>query len=92
MVFFIRKSAGIPNITGLAEGNRSPYSWSGSTGVFGDGGVIVVSSTIARANYDATTVGTSSSLTFNASRSSTIYGSSATVTPISISCIFCIKY
>lgn len=76
--------AGLPNISG----NFSPMAWSGYThpsGAFVDGGTST--SYNADGNWDRGV-----SLNFDASRSSSIYGKSSTVTPKNISVNWFIKY
>lgn len=76
--------AGLPNITG----NFSPMAWSSHTlpsGAFANGGRST--SYNADGNWDSGV-----SLNFDASRSSSIYGKSSTVTPKNISVNWYIKY
>lgn len=77
--------AGLPNITGEA---KAPYRsvWGGlPTGAF----YTVPNQQNA---LDTIEVKPMSPIAFDASRCSTIYGSSATVTPLSLSTKFFIKY
>lgn len=74
--------AGLPSITGDANTNQE--TGHDPTGVFyrsGDYPVGGVNGTFYRSN-----------LFFDASLSNSIYGSSETVTPLSMSCVFCISY
>jgi hypothetical protein len=78
--------AGLPNVTGsfglniVTQGEAYPSGCLAAT----DGGYSV--NTASGSEWRAR------SFDFYASRSSSIYGSSETVTPLSMSCIFCIKY
>ena len=80
-------NAGLPNITGDFKilGQDSALQASGS-GAFYRG-----SAFNNYANYHNPNV-TMYSVGFNASRSSSIYGSSDTVTPTSLTCVTCIRY
>ena len=81
------KDAGLPNITGGFGdllGDRG--HWSGGIGCF---------SNTRRAGPAGDAVGTAWNYVdfdFNASRSSSIYGKSATVQPPALTCLICIKY
>ena len=86
-MFWIRKSAGLPNITGhFANGYRGVVN--------GLSGAFFVSSGWTRFqdwgghgsvwNYDGAEI--------DASRVSSVYGKSSTVTPLSLSSILVIKY
>ena len=79
------KDAGLPNITGYFN----PFA-EGSTAT--DGSFYVIRST---QNGWGTTSGIDSDnclVGFDASRSSSIYGSSSTVQPPALTCLICIKY
>lgn len=82
----------VPNITGSIVGNRTPWSWEGSTGVFKDLGDTTMSSGIYKANFDNATNTKSSTLSFDASRVSGIYSNTSYVIPTSINLIAIIKY
>ena len=74
--------AGIPNIQGKA------WSWNSMTDMsVCFGGVPYIPSDTYNEGHSGT-----SSMLFNASRSNSIYGSSSTVTPLSLSCRMLIKY
>ena len=82
--------AGIPNIEGTAGPFRSLFSQSGHTSL----GALSVSNEIVvtmAANGDARD-GFNRNVILDASRSNSIYGSSDTVTPLSLSTKFFIKY
>lgn len=77
--------AGLPNITGYFGGTVClGFLRAGAFGHFGEDRGIY-------GNISATP-GYVSSYDFDASRSSSVYGSSNTVTPLSESCFFCIKF
>lgn len=89
-LYVIRKVAGIPNING-----------STGLGVSGVGGVVQsVFNAFTKGPNDSWGVSnngihtndSSWSLYFSASKSNSIYGSSSTVTPLSLSCKFVIRY
>lgn len=73
--------AGLPNITGSTSGARN--GGENVTGAFYTTGSV---STYGGGRYHMGIVA------FDASRSSTIYGKSNTVTPLSKKCLFLIKY
>ena len=74
--------AGLPNITGKVSNLPNYY---GSSGCFyRDGGT--------EKYHLSGAEGSSASTYIDASRSSSIYGNSSTVTPLSLSSIFAIKY
>ena len=80
------KKAGLPNITGSSCTLRYPVLLGGGSGPF------------STANGDSTNALQSTGsaqggvITFNASRSNSIYGSSSTVQPPALTCLICIKY
>ena len=75
----------LPNITGYFGGTIClGYQYAGAFGRFGGEGGLY-------GNLSATS-GYTSHYDFDASRSSSIYGSSTTVTPLSESSFFCIKF
>ena len=76
--------AGLPNITGAFAGLRTDGGKTG-TGVFQNNGNYYG---YASANGSAT----NNSLSFDASRSSSIYGNSNTIQPATCKCYFIIKY
>ena len=80
--------AGLPNITGKAIGNRTPYDWGGSNGVFKNLGNTTMASGVYKANNDTSTNAQSSTLGFDASGSSSIYGNSSTVQPQTIKAFY----
>lgn len=82
----------VPNITGSIVGNRTPWNWEGSTGVFKDLGNTTMSSGTYKANYDTGTNTKSSTLSFDASRVSGIYSNTSLVISTSINLIAIIKY
>lgn len=76
--------AGLPNITGTV-GIRPTLGFAGTTGAF------YATNQNGADNYAQS--GTANALTgFDASRSSSVYGNSDTVTPTSQSTLLCIKY
>lgn len=79
------KSAGLPNITGNVIGLFSTSTQQSANGAirFDQKGNFFSDSTPTYVN---------SSISFNASRSSSIYGNSTTVQPKSVTVKFCIKY
>lgn len=80
------KNAGLPNITGVSSLLRYPVLIGGGSGSF---------NTTLGDNADAVpTVGSTKgmSITFDASRSNSIYGNSSTVQPPALTCLICIKY
>ena len=81
-----RKVAGIPNITG---GLISVSA--GLVEAVGSGAMVAGKDTARQLTWASTKVSTGS-FSFDASLSSSIYGSSTTVTPLSLSSIFIIKY
>ena len=82
----------LPNITGKAIGNRTPWDWGGSSGVFYNGGITTVASERYTANLDTATGGRSSTLILNATRSSSTYQDNAKVQQNAIIILYCIKY
>ena len=77
-----RIAAGLPNITSVGTGEFRPNTNFQSGASY-------------RTNTNGDTLGVSTTMKlagFNASRCSTIYGNSSTVTPLSLSSIFIIKY
>ena len=76
--------AGLPNITGKVSNLPSGNDYESSGCFYRDGG----SETYSLSGK----LGSSASTCINAFRSSSIYGSSSTVTPLSLSSIFIIKY
>ena len=87
MLLSISVSAGLPNIMGdFASGNDTGFFVaSTSTSPFCSGRGVP--------NYcNAVRGGSPTALNFDASRSSSIYGSSNTVTPLSQSTLWCIRY
>lgn len=81
--------AGLPNITGDLRGFSAPGRTNSQfrTGAFKD-----ISSPYAVAVWHAAAAAYQVDVGFDASRSSSIYGSSATVTPLSQSVLWCVKY
>lgn len=76
--------AGLPNITGTV-GIHPTAAFAGMTGAFYE--------TNKNGAGNNSQSGTANHLTgFNASRSSSVYGNSGTVTPTSQSTLLCIKY
>ena len=86
-VFWIRIGAGLPNITG--------YFANGYRGVFSkfSGAFSITSAWVKFKDWEGEgLVWNYDGADFNASRESIIYGNSSTVTPLSLSSIFVIKY
>lgn len=86
----MRKVAGLPNIIGtqgIVGANNTGFWSENTTGVYttwGNG-----TGDFAQAS---TTGHTTKGFNFNASRSSSVYGSSETVTPLSLTSVYAIKY
>ena len=89
----IAEHAGLPNITGSA-GLNGPNcaTWWTDSGVSGAlGATLKGRHTHTISSYQGSD-GNYDTLTFNASKSNSIYGNSTTVTPENISVVYCIKY
>ena len=80
--------AGLPNITGKI---LTPTGWD-DWGVEAQGAFAGDNSKTVRAGCGGSNAESRYYLDFSASRSSSIYGSSETVTPLSESCLTCIRY
>lgn len=81
---YTTQSEGLPNITGSATGAGGTGYISTTTGVF--------SATVTASPFSGTSIGAANAvLTFDASRSSAIYGASAHVTPVNMAVNFFIK-
>lgn len=85
------KDAGLPNITGNVERRRSGgvtqfALFTHSSGVFN------LDTQTLEGLVNQSTVYGSNSFGFDASRSNSIYGNSATVQPPALTCLICIKY
>ena len=86
-------AAGLPNITGWAR--IRPYGTSATASMFdGTGAIGTQLVTDWNGGGLATTSNNSNSsrISFDASRSSSIYGNSSTVQPSTCKCYFCIKF
>ena len=85
LLYVSRVSAGAPNITATWQ---PKWGWvDNMTAVSGAITSITVGGGAANPREN-----TNYGFNFNASRCSSIYGSSNTITPISRKCVFCIKY
>ena len=80
------KDAGLPNITGTTPNLRHPAIVGGGAGAF----YTLEGVTEVALSVQAT--GTLYAPVFDASRSNSIYGNSATVQPPALTCLICIKY
>lgn len=81
--FVSSKSAGLPNIFGgFGGGMRGVGAWNAFTPYADNSGK----------GYGWTVEGNTSSVDFNASRCSSVYGKSSTVTPLSMSTQFFIRH
>ena len=82
------KSAGLPNVTGTIHQNANRTVILGTTGVFAynDTGAMTLPQSSSTA---AGALGTT--ISFNASRSSAIYGNSTTVQPESVGMVWCVR-
>ena len=89
----IAEHAGLPNITGSA-GLNGPYTatWWSDSGVSGALGATLKGHNSYTLDSVQSNAGVFDTLTFDASRSNSIYGKSTTVTPENISVVYCIKY
>lgn len=85
-------SESLPNITGSAAGNRTPWSWDICSNALYNGGDTATPSASYKANLDTGTSGKSSTLKFDASRSSSTYQDNAPVQQAATVVNFCIKY
>ena len=83
--------AGCPNITGTitAKGNSSNEVFASATGAMSVGGT---TANWGIGQNDGVSGKAYGKVSFDASRSSSIYGSSETITPLSESVIMCISY
>ena len=80
------KNAGLPNITGYTSNFRYPV-------VMGNGGgAFDLSAGLPKPGLPTGNDGQTFVITFDASRSSSIYGNSTTVQPPALTCLICIKY
>lgn len=78
--------AGLPNITGyMGDHWRTDRAWYG-------GALYMEVKSATYVDSDVLNGGESAQFRINASRSSSIYGKSSTVTPLSLSCVFLISY
>ena len=84
------KSESLPNITGSAAGNRTPWSWDVCSKAFYNGGDTTTASSSYKANLDTGTSGKSSTLKFDASRSSSTYQNNAPVQQEAVQYPYCI--
>ena len=80
--------AGIPNITGRITTSTNPF-YNPTLTV---SGALLGTTTTSNTAQGSASGYPGSGVALDASRSSSIYGSSTTVTPLSKSCIFCIKH
>ena len=88
-------NAGLPNITGTyGKNSGTDTGWQITTAQLTRSGALNYTSHASKI-YLATANGSSDmvlNLTFDASKSNSIYGSSTTVQPATCKCYFCIKY
>lgn len=88
-VLCVRIGAGLPNITGLFNGGDANFAYQ----LRGNG---ALAEYVQWMQYTYTIFNSPADriygCTFDASRSSTIYGTSGTVTPMSLSSIYIIRY
>jgi len=90
----ISQAAGIPDITGWVSVNNNYSSKYGYVGYYSGGGAFYGSET-GTSRIACTSSATSTKISdiyFKASRSSSVYGDSSTVTPLSRKCLFYIRY